>query len=68
MEYFDLNGCILALTDSRNIVVIHRFINQLICGVYIQMDWHFFRVNCYESGAPQAPFGGFKMSGQGREW
>ena len=35
MEYFDLNGCILALTDSRNIVVIHRFINQLICGVYI---------------------------------
>lgn len=29
MEYFDLNGCILALTDSRNIVGIHRFINQL---------------------------------------
>lgn len=25
-------------------------------------------VNCYEAGAPQSPFGGFKMSGQGREW
>ncbi|XP_058947020.2 aldehyde dehydrogenase 1A1 [Pocillopora verrucosa] len=25
-------------------------------------------VNCYDSGAPQAPFGGFKMSGFGREW
>ncbi|XP_031574994.1 retinal dehydrogenase 1-like [Actinia tenebrosa] len=25
-------------------------------------------VNCYESGAPQAPFGGFKMSGFGREY
>ena len=26
------------------------------------------RVNCYDAGAPQSPFGGFKMSGQGREW
>ena len=26
------------------------------------------RVNCYDAGAPQAPFGGFKMSGHGREW
>ncbi|CAH3159945.1 unnamed protein product, partial [Porites lobata] len=25
-------------------------------------------VNCYDAGAPQAPFGGFKMSGHGREW
>ena len=25
------------------------------------------RVNCYEAGAPQCPFGGFKMSGFGRE-
>jgi len=26
-----------------------------------------FRVNCYDAFAPQAPFGGFKMSGFGRE-
>ncbi|EDO27860.1 predicted protein, partial [Nematostella vectensis] len=25
-------------------------------------------INCYECGAPQAPFGGYKMSGYGREW
>lgn len=25
-------------------------------------------VNCYLAGLPQAPFGGFKMSGTGREW
>ncbi|PFX22575.1 Retinal dehydrogenase 1 [Stylophora pistillata] len=25
-------------------------------------------VNCYDCGGPQAPFGGFKMSGFGREW
>ncbi|KAJ7376615.1 Retinal dehydrogenase 1 [Desmophyllum pertusum] len=25
-------------------------------------------VNCFMAGAPQAPFGGFKMSGFGREW
>ncbi|XP_020614539.1 retinal dehydrogenase 1-like [Orbicella faveolata] len=25
-------------------------------------------INCYEAGQPQAPFGGYKMSGFGREW
>ena len=27
----------------------------------------YFRVNCYDVVTPQTPFGGFKMSGQGRE-
>ena len=37
--------------------------------IYIQVyQIFFFRVNCYDSGGPQAPFGGFKMSGFGREW
>merc|ERR1719494_163873 len=27
-----------------------------------------FWVNCYEKGGCQCPFGGFKMSGHGREW
>jgi acyl-CoA reductase-like NAD-dependent aldehyde dehydrogenase len=33
------------------------------------MTSHFFgnRVNCYDATMPQTPFGGFKMSGQGRE-
>ena len=31
------------------------------------VDFSFFRVNCYDVLHAQAPFGGYKMSGSGRE-
>lgn len=37
------------------------------CLTALIIDIHFYRVNCYDATMPQTPFGGFKMSGQGRE-
>jgi aldehyde dehydrogenase (NAD+) len=35
--------------------------------VFAKILGFFFRVNCYDAVVPQAPFGGFKQSGFGRE-
>lgn len=44
---------------SNNVDTIHRFTQNILAGSV----W----VNCYLVTSPQAPFGGFKMSGLGRE-
>ena len=44
---------------SKNVDTIQRFAQNILAGTV----W----VNTYFSGMPQAPFGGFKMSGIGRE-
>lgn len=31
------------------------------------LNFFYYRVNCYDAVVPQAPFGGFKQSGIGRE-
>jgi hypothetical protein len=41
---------------------------SIVCGAILSSNGLIFnRVNTYGASSPQAPFGGFKMSGQGRK-
>lgn len=54
--------------DSNNALVFFFNLNYLLkCTFFIFLTMKIFRVNCYNVIDAQAPFGGFKMSGNGRE-
>ena len=57
------------LTGKGDLVCIQEILNVTRSEIALYSDLLIsFRVNCYYGGNPQAPFGGYKMSGSGREW
>ena len=61
------NLCVATIEKDTKPYLIPTLSLEVLCDGTFN-TFIIYRVNCFMAGIPQSPFGGFKMSGQGREW